>query len=765
MFNKQPLSPEQTQAAFCFDAPICILAGAGSGKTRVITHRIAHLVNDLKVPPWQILGVTFTNKAARELRERVELLLPQAQGQVLLGTFHGLSAKFLRMHGEVIDVNNNFLIYDEDDSVRLIKQILKEKFDLTKEELQTKTKQVLNLKHRGKSTDPSAAKSPDFCSEVLRIYYERLKKVGAVDFDLLLEKFLELLQSDEGLMRVCSRVKHIVVDEYQDINATQSQIVKLIAEHCDTAAIVGDDDQSIYGWRGASSTFMQEFLTYFSHTKLFKLEDNYRSTAPILEAANHVISHNEERLGKNLKAINGAGELLRVSRYFRDTHEALTVVENALRCFEKFGTDFSVAVLMRTNAQSRPLEDALHRAKMPYRMVGGMRFYDRKEIKDILAAARAILHEHSDVDLMRLLDALPLGIGPKTITQMATFAASRGWSLFETMSQIESLAEHLGIARGKKKILELVSLLKHVRSEIISKDAQGQRQILRADEAMVLIIGAFGFAKYYDQKMDEESVARLENIEQLVQAAVSFVQDCEDKDESGDLHNFLETVSLISKDESVNESGDRKVGVVTLMTLHAAKGLEFDAVFLVGLEEGVLPHSRATQGFDEQKRITALEEERRLMYVGMTRARKLLYLSFCQERFLHGRTSTSLPSRFLTEIPDSAVDPKDRWVLKHFGARSLSPETERPNYQDFAPQKLSQTAVNSKHANTFEDDASDDLNQSFIKKGSRVYHAVYRYGSVVSLSGAGKLRRAHVKFDGDEIRVILVSHLDGIEKY
>lgn len=749
MADKQSLSQEQSLAAYTFEAPVCILAGAGSGKTRVITHRIAHLVKDLGVQAWQILGVTFTNKAARELLERVQHLLPEQNSQVLLGTFHGLAAKFLRMHGDILGMERNFIIYDESESERLIKQIIKEKGEFTKDELNQRLNLVLKYKESNK-TGVHVVKNQDFIEQVLFTYYERMKKIGALDFDGILLTFLELLKHDEGLMRVCSRIKHIVVDEYQDINLVQSQIVKLIAEHADTVAIVGDDDQSIYGWRGGSASFMQEFITYFPHTKLFRLEENYRSTTPILEAANHVISHNQERLGKTLRSIKGQGDLLRVARHFRDMHEALTVVEHALRCFEHYGTSLNVAVLMRTNAQSRPLEDALHRAKMPYRMVGGMRFYDRKEIKDVLAAARAILHEHSDVDLMRLIEALPLGIGDKTIAQMLSYAAKRKLSLFETMKEVKAYGDVMGVSRGKNKIEELAKLLDEVRKEVVTKNSSGERIVLRADEAIVYIISAFGFLKYYDQKDDDEAKNRLENIEQLVQAAALFVEDQENAHEPSDLHAFLETVALISKDETVKENGERKMGVVTLMTLHAAKGLEFDVVFLVGLEEGVLPHTRATQGNDEKKLKAALEEERRLMYVGMTRARKHLYLSYCQERFLHGRTISSIPSRFLMEIPEHTIDPKDRFVVKQFSLNKNVVASTSFKEPMPMPNKMDDPYFSQE----------EELILGGIKRGARVYHAIYRYGKVMSVSGSGKLRRAQVHFDDEETRVILVSHLD-----
>lgn len=664
MSHQQTLSPEQILAAFTFDAPICILAGAGSGKTRVITHRIAHLVKERGAFPYNILGVTFTNKAAREMRERVEKLLPYGGREVLLGTFHGLAARFLRMYGELVNVDRDFLIYDEDDAERLVKKIIKERYDLPKDEMSLFVKRVMRLRETDTVVE-AATSTQERTVLVHDIYQERLGKMGALDFSGLLKKLAELLEHEEGSRILCDRVHHLVVDEYQDINAIQAKIVHILASRAQSVAIVGDDDQSIYGWRGASAHFMQFFLDTFKNARLFRLEDNYRSTKPILDCANAVISNNTERLGKNLKSIKGDGPLIRCSRHYRDIQEAGYVVEHAMRLFEQHGSQFQLAVLMRTNAQSRPLEEALHKARMPYRMVGGMRFYDRKEIKDILAALRAVLYQHSDVDFMRMLNALPLGIGKKTQDALSGYGGMQGLSFFETMSDDEHQMKALGNTRSKKKITELLALIEEMRAEMITTLADGEVKILRADEALIYVIDRFGFASRLEHKNDEDAEARLENIEQLVQAAVSFVEEAEIYGDAADAQSFLENVALISKDESIEEEEGRpSMGTLTLMTLHAAKGLEFDGVFLVGLEEGVLPHTRSLQGSDEERRKRALEEERRLLYVGITRAKQRLFLSFCQERFLHGTTSPSSPSRFLREIPKETIAENERWILE-----------------------------------------------------------------------------------------------------
>ncbi|HXW60536.1 MAG TPA: 3'-5' exonuclease, partial [Myxococcota bacterium] len=689
--------------------------------------------------PEHILGVTFTNKAAHEMRERVQILLPGVGNAVLLGTFHGIAARFLRGVGELVGVPRDFLIYDEDDAVRLIKKIIKERYVLSKDELSALIKKVLRSREAPVLEDGIKSTSNDRALSILELYQERLMKIGALDFSGLLQKLLELLEHEEGAQYLCGRYRHVVVDEYQDINAIQSRIVHILAQSAQSMAIVGDDDQSIYGWRGASAHYMQHFLSSFKDAKLFRLEDNYRSTKPILDGANALIAHNKERLGKNLRSILGEGPLLRIKQHYRDGQEAQAVIEQCLRLFEQYGSQFAIAVLMRTNAQSRPLEEALHRARMPYRMVGGMRFYDRKEIKDILAGLRVVLYQNSDVDMLRLLNAMPLGIGKKTQDALSIYAGNLGLSFFETMDDDEHQASALGNARSKKKLSAVVDLLREMREELVQVLPDGEVRILRADEAIIYVIDKFGIAKRLEQKSDDESESRLENIEQLVQAAVSFVEQAEALGEPADAQSFLENVALISKDESVIEEGPSNMGTVTLMTLHAAKGLEFDGVFLVGLEEGVLPHSRSLHGSDEERQRSALEEERRLLYVGMTRAKKRLFLSHCQERFLHGKTAPSIPSRFLREIPLEIVEESDRHALG-MKAERLFISSRRIDLDGFSVPRIKETGPRV----IYDDPDMAEERVRFMTKGARVYHQNYQHGHIVSLSGTGMNMRAQV---------------------
>jgi DNA helicase-2/ATP-dependent DNA helicase PcrA len=741
MILRNSLSAEQEKAAFAFLGPVCILAGAGSGKTRVITHRIAHLVQERGADPRKILGLTFTNKAAREMRERVEKLLPLQAVSVQLGTFHGSAARFLRFYGELIGLPQHFVIYDEDDAVKLIKKLIKERYDLSKDELNTEVRRVLKLRDNETSTAFS-----ETASRIHELYQENLQRMGAIDFSGLLTKFLELLEHKEAQALVFSRVRHLVVDEYQDINDIQAKIVHILAAQAETVAIVGDDDQTIYGWRGASAHFMQHFLNSFKGSTLFKLEDNYRSTKPILLAANGLISHNKSRLGKNLHSVSGEGMPLRLMRFYRDGQEATLVVDEARRLFNEHGVQFNVAVLMRTNAQSRPLEEALHKARMPYRMVGGMRFYDRKEIKDVIAAVRFVLNNKSDVDLLRLLDFLPWGIGKTTIDALQAYASRESLSLFEVMQDNQHLDRALDNKRAKNKIAELVNIICYLRENIIDKN----NRTLRADEAIMLVINKLGIIKALESKKDEEANARLENIEQLVQAAVAFVEDAQAQDQSSEIVQFLENVALVSSTEDSSPEKELPSGVMTLMTLHAAKGLEFDAVFLVGLEDGILPHKRSLEGYDEEKRRASIEEERRLLYVGITRAKKRLILSFCQERFMYGKTESTIPSRFLNELPKDAFLITDRWLLGEKKADSFSfdKKNERSWTYDqnkgFAP-------------------LAPSLGPE-LRTGANVEHVSHGRGRVLSVSGMGAHKRAQVRFMNDgSVRTIIISHLNMID--
>ena len=705
------LSQEQHNAAFIFDKPVCILAGAGSGKTRVITHRIAHLIDNSLARPYEILGVTFTNKAAKEMKERVANLIGEhAALEVNLGTFHGLAAKFLRYYGEYIGIGRNFLIYDEDDVLRLVKKIIKESYSMSKEEVTDLASEVMNIRNADKLSFRTSNKA----KSVLDAYLSQIKQINALDFNQLLQSFLELLKNEDAYEKITLKAKHILVDEYQDINLIQAQIINLLAKKSKTIAIVGDDDQSIYSWRGASAKFMSDFINNFSNTQLVRLEENYRSSKAILQAANQVISNNKERLGKELISVKGDGELIRIRKHYRDNHEALMVSEQIIREFEQ-NSNCEIAVLMRTNALSRSLEEAFHKAKIPYRIIGGMKFYDRKEIKDILATLKACIFPNSDVDMIRLLDALPLGIGKKTIEQISTYANFHKISLFETMSNSQHLSDALDNLRAKKKIDDFVEILIKAKSFLLDPN-------IKTHEALMFIVEKFDFVGRLEQKNDEESQARIANIEQLIESALNFVEENQDNS----IVAFLENVALISKDEVSNNSDFYSANKsVSLMTLHAAKGLEFDVVFLIGLEEGILPHSRSFINGEE-----SLEEERRLLYVGMTRAKNKLFISYCQERFMHGKVCASIPSRFLKELPIDCIDTKDKWLLQN----------------------------NTYHKNT--EEKKEIIITNNFKIGDYVYHKIFLKGKILAINDGVKANAKIYFYNDNQVRTIMINFLN-----
>ena len=628
------LSPSQYLAATTLDAPICILAGAGTGKTRVITHRIAYLISQ-GVRPDSILGLTFTNKAAGEMRERVEHLIPGVSRQVELGTFHGLSAKFLRRYGHFINVSSNFVIYDSSDSDKLLKELALGHLNLSKDYLSFYETQIENWQNEGvlpKDVNSQGDQRLMRAKELYALYCDRLQEIGALDFNSILIKMRELVRHPEGLLALQTRFRHILVDEYQDTNVVQSEIVYALGRNADSIAIVGDDDQSIYGWRGAKPYNLEDFLAKMPGSKLIKLEENYRSTSAILNTANAVISHNERRLGKDLVSVSGMGELVRVIKTSSDRYEAELVVHRIEQKMRNGHSLNEVAILMRANAQSRSFEEALRFARLPYRLVGGVKFYDRKEIKDILSTLRAALNPKSDLDLVRALLASKQGVGATSLSKAQSYAGAQSLGLITVFLSKESLVQAGISSKTADKIKSFAEALVSLGQAAI-KDLTAAEAIQRALE----ISGR-------EDKLEEE---RIENIDQLISAAQQYVEDCESYDQDPSALGFLENAALLS---SVDEMrlDDYHAGAVTLMTLHAAKGLEFDTVFMVGMEEYGFPHARA---LEEDAKPDQLEEERRLAYVGMTRARKELTLTYATRRLIRGQIKGRAPSRFLRELP------------------------------------------------------------------------------------------------------------------
>jgi len=658
---KSLLSPPQHEAATELQAPVCILAGAGSGKTRVITHRIAWLMSAHRVAAESILGVTFTNKAAGEMRERVEKLVPGRGGRVQLGTFHGLAARLLRRYGRVVDVDPSFVIYDADDAERFLQRILVNDLDASKDLTGPVARMIDAWQSEGLSPERVPKGSELYFDTAIKAYtryVERLKEARALDFGGLLVKFRDLVTGPDADV-VTRRVRHVLADEYQDVNQVQADIVLALAKKADSTAVVGDDDQAIYGWRGASADNLKKFLVAMPGARLVKLEENYRSTPAILEAANGIIAKNEVRLGKVLRPAKASdrGRLVRVLKNASDLEEARRVVMYIIEHVAAGVHLDEIAILYRTNGASRVLEDALRQNSLPYRIVGGVRFYDRKEIKDVLATLRVALNRNSDVDGLRFLQAVPRGVGQATVTKLEAVARARGKPLFVAMGDDALLAE-AGIAGATaKKVKAVIESLDELAKKIgrpVRPDPQPGLFVasssLGAKDAVALAVQVSGVSDRLEAEGGVEAEGRLENLMELVNAAAAFEESAKRSGDVADVEAFLESASLLgSADDAPDDDGR---GEITLMTLHACKGLEFDVVFMVGLEEHGFPHSRAVMNDDAM----GLEEERRLAYVGITRARQRLVLSWAAQRMVQGTLKARDPSRFLFEIPSGVLE-------------------------------------------------------------------------------------------------------------
>ena len=627
------LNPPQKEAVQHGTGPLLIFAGAGTGKTRALTYRIAYLIHEHKVDPRNILAVTFTNKAAREMKERIEKLVgTYAFGQMWVGTFHSTCARMLRERGDKIGLDRDFTIYDEDDQIKLIRECLEE---LSLDERENNARAVLNKISQAKEqlvlpNDYANAFSSVYdplVDQVYPIYQKKLQANHALDFDDLILYAVRLLdECPEALEHYQRKFDHVLVDEYQDINFSQFQLVKLIAEKHRNICCVGDDDQSIYSWRGADVSIILSFQKHYPEAKVVTLEQNYRSTRNILDAAYHVISRNEHRAPKQLWCERPEGALLyRIEA--ADEHDEATRIVSRMRekviSGESEYSDF--VILYRMNAQSRVLEDALMNYRVPYRIIGGVRFYERKEIKDVMAYLRLAMNPSDSVSLKRILNVPARGIGPITLERIEQFAALEGISFFDALRRIEEIE---AAGKAKRAITALAKLIEFLH------DKRGEFSV---SKLLSEVIENTGYIADLKRQGTREADSRAENVLELASVVSEFERTSEDVS----LRAFLEQVALVTDIDSY----DQNEPAVTLMTLHSAKGLEFPMVFMVGMEEGIFPHSRSSTNREE------LEEERRLCYVGMTRAKDELCLSYAYTRTLFGMRDRQQVSRFIHEIP------------------------------------------------------------------------------------------------------------------
>jgi len=703
------LNPEQRAAVTLPHESALILAGAGSGKTRVLTTRIVWLIQTGQVSPLGILAVTFTNKAAKEMMTRISAMLPINTRGMWVGTFHGLANRLLRTHWREAGLPQSFQILDSADQLSAIKRLMKS-MNVDTEKYEPKKVQWFINGHKEAGRRARDAEAFDEYSmrlaELYEAYDAQCQREGVADFPELLLRSYELLYRNEPLREhYRDRFQHILIDEFQDTNTLQYRWLKLFAGPHTALFAVGDDDQSIYAFRGANTANMAEFEREFAHGKVIKLEQNYRSHGHILTAANTLISQNAHRLGKNLWTAEGDGEPIRVFDAYSDQDEASFVVDE-VRALNREGVNLSdMALLYRSNAQSRVLEHALFSASVPYRVYGGLRFFERQEIKHALAYLRLLTNPEDDGAFLRVVNFPARGIGARTLEQLADSAARSGASLWQ------AACTGGGKMGGFAKLIE---------------DIKQATRDLPLPEAIDHVIEASGLADYY--RADKEGADRLENLNELVNAAALFSEESEE----GALDSFLAHAAL--------EAGEHQAGAghdaLQLMTVHAAKGLEFHAVFITGLEEGLFPHE---QSANEEN---GLEEERRLMYVAITRARRRLYLSHAQSRMLHGQIRYSMPSRFLDELPEQVLLSLNRrtndstCASAHSGSESFRVEPAYPasGYKAAAPATSSRSTL------------KGTSNDTGYRVGQSVAHAKFGTGIIIDFEGRGSDARVQVKF-------------------
>jgi len=707
------LNDKQKEAVLCTDGPLLILAGAGSGKTRTIIHRIAYIIEQGYAKPWEILALTFTNKAAGEMRERIDSMGIPFTSDIWMGTFHSICAKILRIEGHNLGYSSNFSIYDDDDTKRLMKSILKD-LDISDKEFPVEgvKSQISLLKNNLETSDDYLDEHDDFdlgytearIAQVYAEYQKRLLASNAMDFDdLLLNMNILFAKCPEVLNKYKRRFKYILVDEYQDTNLSQYAIVSKLAEEHRNICVCGDDDQSIYGWRGASIRNILEFEEDFEDAKVIRLEQNYRCTQNILNAANGVIDHNQKRMGKTLFTENEQGEKINYLNANSDLEES-SLISREIFCLNEYhDIPFSdIAILYRTNAQSRILEEGLMRRNIPYQIVAGTKFYDRMEIKDILAYLKMIVNPQDDLALVRIINTPKRGIGPASVEKIKDYAFMKGTSMYEVIKNIDVSPLFKGAV--KEKLIHFRDTLEEIRK--FSED----------NGLMDIVINTIHLSGYEQMLKDgkvENAMNRLENLDELVNAAGDF----ENNEEENTLEAFLENAALVAGVDAYDENSSK----VLLMTLHNAKGLEFDIVFMPGMEENLFPTYRAVNEDSE------MEEERRLCYVGITRARKKLYMSSAETRRVYGRNEYRNPSRFLLEVPEDLIE----------GINSVKETNKKKELLSTSIKKMYDPyKQNPKKAeNLFKQ--NNNLSDVELSPGDKIEHNAWGVGTVVGIEGSG----------------------------
>ena len=707
------LNDQQLIAVNCNEGNKLVLAGAGSGKTRVLTYRIAKLIQDFNVRPSDVLALTFTNKASREMKDRIESILKISSQGLWFGTFHGICRRILKIHWREAELSERFTILDSQDQLRLIKRILKgNNYDEKLYDPKSIQSFINRKKDNGQRSNNISDKDDEVYVAIFKEYEIILKQTMSVDFADLILKTYELFRSHTQILNYYTkRFKHIMVDEFQDTNLLQFKLLKLLNNDTGSLYAVGDDDQSIYGWRGALSKNIKSFTDQFTDVEIFKLEQNYRSTNKILKVANSLISQNKNRLGKELWTASERGETVKIFEAYNNDEESSFIVDK-IKMLERDGYKKSeIAILYRNNFLSRRLEEELNGRGIPYVIYGGFRFFERSEIKDMIAYLRIIVNPDDDSAFERTINNPPRGIGQKTIDIIRKFAKADNRSLWKTIKSIKNQNNDEISSRVKTSLTNYISLI-----EIISNEIND----LSLDEILIKIYKESKLKSYYSEQKGEEAISKQENIEELFITAENFIKN--NYDSENIIDDFLDNAALEAGDYQSKLDNDP----VQLMTIHSAKGLEFPVVFLTGLEEGIFPNENRKSGED------FLEEERRLCYVAITRAMKSLYITFANARYLHGSYNYLMPSRFISEIPDELLE-----------------SVKSDNYQHV------------KNKNVIPLRKKDDHKHGF-KIGQRVKHQKFGSGVVLSYEGEDDNLKLYINFEdyGSKWLVLTYAHLE-----
>ncbi|ARC85734.1 ATP-dependent DNA helicase PcrA [Clostridium argentinense CDC 2741] len=741
---KQLLNKEQYEAAVCVDGPLLILAGAGSGKTRVLTYRIAHMIEDLHIYPSQILAITFTNKAAGEMKERVMTLVGEKAENMWISTFHSSCVRILRREIDKLGYNKNFTIYDSYDAKTLVKQCMKE---LSINEKDITDGEILGKISSAKNDLVSAEKfkkenESDFrknkIADVYLLYQKKLKASNSLDFDDLIFKTVEVLRNYPDVKEFYQKkFKYIMVDEYQDTNRAQYELVKLLVNEMENICVVGDDDQCIYQWRGADIRNILDFEKDYPNTKIIKLEQNYRSKGNILNAANMVIKNNAQRKEKVLRTESELGEKLKVYRAFSDIDEGNFVASEIKRLMKEQSKDFKdFAILYRMNSQSRILEEAFRKQDIPYKIVGGLKFYDRKEIKDIMAYLKLINNPLDDISLRRIINEPKRSIGDTTVGKIQEVANEQEDCLYNTLLDADMIPNLT--ARAVTSINKFTSLINSF--------------IARADdmpisELIMTILDESGYMAMLKNSNTTEDESRIENLKELVSDAVEFEKTSDDKSVAA----FLEKVTLVSDIDNLEEKEETTV----MMTVHSAKGLEFPVVFLVGMENGIFPGMSSLNSFHE------MEESRRLCYVAITRAKENLYISSAETRMVFGRTVNYPVSDFVSEIPQSLKEvvggEKARGVNTFKSKARASSAVNPHSLRGMEMQRITNSITKSATFIINGDEDSKTIDTTEATPGRKVKHTKFGVGTIISVSGTGEDMLLTIAFDQMGIKKLMLT--------